>query len=116
MRHQVIAFTRDTDNKEQRKNEIYNGLNAAYEKWGLQIGIIGGCATPCLEGWILAIQGMPKTEELSKPKVLGFAKERNVESTEQMVQCIETEGFERLAQDAECLNNWKCNAERVLCS
>jgi hypothetical protein len=112
----IIALSRDADNVDQRKNDIDKGINKAREMYGTKIGIVAECTVPCIEGWILAILGEPKTEQLSKVKAISKLIEKGVSKkcTEQMVTCIETADFDKVSKDAAGLRQWLDTAKKHL--
>jgi hypothetical protein len=113
----IFAFTRDTDGDTQRQKDISKGLQTSQKYWGTQIDIIGGCAVPCIEGWILAVLGVLHTEKItSSSKALDSLKNktRDEVSTACMVEIIAKTNPDDIAQDAISLQNWLKTAKNVL--
>jgi hypothetical protein len=113
----IFAFSRDTDGDTQRQKDISKGLQTSQKYWGSQIDIIGECAVPCIEGWILAVLGVLHTEKItSSSKALDSLKNKigNEVSTERMVEIIVQTNPANRAQDAISLQNWLKTAKNVL--
>ena len=112
----IIAFSRDADADESRQERIGKGIKAAYERFNTKIGIIGGCAVPCIEGWILAFLGMTQTEEFASSKACDSLKREvgNEPNTKQMVQIIARTDMKNIAHDARALKEWLKTAQHIL--
>jgi hypothetical protein len=112
----TVSFSRDLDGVKLRQESIEAGIKESKEKWGNQLDIIGGCAVPCIEGWILAINGVTDTETMSRSKTEAKLKEKgfNEMYTLQMVESINKAGIENIPSDAKNLNKWISSAKNVL--
>ena len=53
---EVVAFSRDRDSDPDRDAAIERGIAAAKAAWP-EMGVIGGIARPCIEGWVRARVG-----------------------------------------------------------
>jgi hypothetical protein len=113
---QVVAFSRDSDGDSERKVRIEQGIQAAKALWGAHIGIVGGCAVPCVEGWVLAIQGVPHTEQSSRKKLRDRLSRLGTspKSTTEMVESIKRAGLANIANDARSLKSWLQSASVAL--
>ena len=58
----VLAFSRDRDNDEDREKAIEEGIAAAKTA---RLAVVGAAAIPTLEGWILALMKTSRTEAMS---------------------------------------------------
>lgn len=64
----AVAFARDVDSDPERQEAIAEALRWIRDesKWPIQV--IGGVAKPALEGWILALRGIPGTDDMSRSR------------------------------------------------
>ena len=53
----ALIFARDTDGEVERRLEIEHALAVVLPAKGFQIRVAGGCPEPCIEAWILALEG-----------------------------------------------------------
>jgi hypothetical protein len=111
----VLAFVRDEDGAPQRTADVEAGLKRAAELWPA-LSVVGSMAIPCLEGWLLALQGKPGTEQLSKQKAIQFLVQAGVatKDTQALVECVRQHGVAQVAPDAEKLRTWLDAAQRAL--
>jgi hypothetical protein len=112
----VIALCRDSDGHMERIADIQKGIESAKALWSDILGIIGGCAIPCIEGWVLAILGNRHTESLSRTQVKAHIINAGIEpkKTAPMVKKIEHFGQASIADDALSLKSWLDIARKVL--
>jgi hypothetical protein len=117
MKNRYAKALKDTDADESRQERIEKGIKAAYERFNTKIGIIGGCAVPCIEGWILAFLGVMQTEKFTSSKACDSLKNEvgNEPNTEQIVQIIARTDKKTIAHDAHALKEWLKTAKNVLC-
>jgi hypothetical protein len=120
---EIIAFSRDIDGdsdyNKNRKRDIESGILKVSEDYP-EIKIIGGCARPTIEGWILAFAGVRGTETYSKDKAneklavklseQGFPSQ----STQVLVEFMQSYNRADVAEDAICLIQWLDSAEKIL--
>lgn len=64
---EVVAFSRDQDSERDRDAVIERGIAEASRNHP-HVGVIGGIARPCIEGWVLALAGVKDTDEMSRPR------------------------------------------------
>jgi hypothetical protein len=104
----IVAFARDTDCDENRESDIKKGLKAAQEKFGAELSIIGGCAKPCIEGWVLAFSSTLRTETFTTSKACDTLKTMldGEPHTTRMVECISGSDLSTVANDALSLKEW----------
>jgi hypothetical protein len=104
----IIAFSRDSDGNNQRVIDIQEGLKSANALWSDRLGIIGGCAVPCIEGWVLAIIGTRHTESYSRTKIESLIIGLGIEpkDTAAMVEKIEENGLANIPDDARSFKSW----------
>ncbi len=101
----TLAFVRDEDDDEARPRIIADAVLKA-ECLFPDIKIIGAASVPVLEGWLLAIEGEHRTEQLSKAAAQGRLRERGVETTAHMVDIAHRADIRRIPADAESLGGW----------
>ncbi len=111
---EAVAFVRDDDGA-GRGPEIERGIERAHELFPA-IGVIGGVALPVLEGWLLALSGQTKTEQLSKSAAQRHLEEQlgSSKNTAAMVACVETADLGNLPECATTLRSWLTRARAVL--
>jgi hypothetical protein len=71
---EMLVFVRDVDGESLREQEIYRALASIADlrfadMYGYELAIVGGTARPKLEGWILCLLGMARTDDMSKARV-----------------------------------------------
>jgi hypothetical protein len=107
----VLAFTRDIDGdsdyNRNRKRDIESGIVRASAEYP-SVKIIGGCARPAIEGWVLAFSGERGTEGFSKARAEEKLSEKGIapKNTGQMVAHIRKHNRTDVADDAVCLIRW----------
>lgn len=115
----VVAFTRDSDGRAETVEAIRSALTEAAE--GASVAFVGGCAEPCIEGWILGALGQTRSEKGSS----GAAKSRLTEqfgskSVSAYVDVLSSAelgtapAFQHVAGDATGLLAWLRTAADVL--
>lgn len=119
----ILAFSRDIDGRQKthlkRMSDMEKGLSRAQTDFP-SIGIIGGCARPTIEGWVLAFSGVRRTETFSKDKantmLIDKLSEKGITSqqTQDLVDFIKLYDRTGVADDAECLNLWLNKAKDIL--
>lgn len=112
---QVLAFTRDKDNDTSRPAAIEEGITRASTEFP-GVGIVGGCACPTLEGWLLALCGKTGTERMSPTKASDELVKAGVRSKDgaAMVAVVENAKLEAVPRDAESLLRWLEQARSTL--
>jgi hypothetical protein len=112
----IIAFTRDTDCDNSRESEIKKGVKAARDIFGTDMKIIGGCAIPCIEGWVLAFSETRHTETFSTSGACDTLKSQfdGEFHTARMVECISESDISAIANDALSLKEWLETAKSLL--
>lgn len=71
---EMLAFLRDVDGEARREDRIERALNAIAdlrfaEQFGYELAIVGGMPRPKLEGWILCLLGVTRTDGMTKARV-----------------------------------------------
>lgn len=86
----VLVFTRDTDDDEERRKQVFSAREALSSDPSLgPEHVVGGVQHPCLEAWILVLHGKHRdAETLSKRKVLELAKTLLVDTEDAMVDVV----------------------------
>lgn len=112
---QVLAFTRDRDNDMSRPAAIAEGITRATIAM-TSVGIVGGCACPTLEGWLLALSGKTGTERMSPTKASDELVKAGVRSKDgaAMVAVVENANLEAVPRDAGSLLCWLEQARSTL--
>ena len=112
---EVLAFTRDTDADHERVEALRIGMERAAEVFPL-LKIVGGPAVPAIEGWILALRGIARTDEMSRQKTLDELRSLEIfeKSPERYVQVVEEADLERLPTGCESLASWLQVARTVM--
>jgi hypothetical protein len=93
---EMLAFVRDHDGDDLREQEIHRilagiaGFGFAAE-YRYELSIVGGMARPKLEGWILCLRGVARTDDMSRVRVDRelAAAEVELKSTDQYVAIAE---------------------------
>lgn len=113
--HQVLAFSRDLDADGERAEAIEKGIREA-EGLCPDLGIVGGIAIPALEGWVLALERVPKTELFSRKKAQTELSSRGFEAKDgaAMVRVIEQANLDQIPADATSLLRWLARARSAL--
>jgi len=109
-----IAFSRDTDGSAVRQREIEQGILDAPKAISNLPGLIGACAIPVIEAWVLAIADLQGTEKLSTVAAKEKCKKMGNQSTDELVAFIEKSGITKIPSDAYGLNSWLALAEKTL--
>lgn len=109
---EVVAFSRDRDSDPDRTATLERGIAAARQAYP-EVGIIGGIAAPCIEGWILALAGVKGTDAMSR--------RRCDDELEHHAIPIHVEGFVAVVEAADLaalaagsLATWLARARDVL--
>ena len=116
----AVAFTRDLDSDLEREDAVTAALaRIRAEIW--PIDVIGGIAKPAIEGWILALRGMPRTDKMSRDRTLAQLAEHGIgaKSTADYVDVVEQAELGEpdqfgLPSGSESLRAWLATAHEVL--
>ncbi len=117
----AVAFSRDVDSDPDREHAVTAALEWIRDQSEWKIEVIGGVAKPAMEGWILALRGVPSSDAMSRRR----AKERlaeqaiDLKSTDHYVQAVEDAVLGEsphfgLPPGAESLRAWLATAHAVL--
>jgi len=112
---QVLAFTRDRDNDTSRPAAIEEGITRASNEFP-GVDVVGECACPTLEGWLLALIGKTGTEKMSAMKASDELVKKGIPPKDgvAMVQLVENAKLEGVPKDAEALLRWLARARSTL--
>jgi len=114
---EVVAFSRDRDSDPDRDAAIERGIAAAKAAWP-EIGVIGGVARPCIEGWVLAIAGVKDTDEMSRPRCERELTQRSIQkghdAVAAFVELVEGASLSALPSGCDSLTVWLERARSVL--
>lgn len=107
----VLAFARDRDRDLARQQAIDDGIALVTAP-----DVIGGVAVPTLEGWILALLGKRRTEDLSSKRAEESLADSGVPRKDgaAMVRVVEEADLEAIPEDAASLRKWLARARDVL--
>jgi plasmid stability protein len=113
--HDVLAFSRDLDADKERKEAIEEGLRRVAELFP-KLGLVGGVAVPALEGWVLALLKVARTEGFSREKAQAELSARGFAPKDgaAMVDAIADADLAALPHDADALRTWLARAQAVL--
>jgi hypothetical protein len=111
----VVAFIRDANGDAERSQVLEAAIAKAASLFPT-VRVIGGATIPVLEGWLLALLGTTKTEELSKTGAQRKLSKKGIaaKDTEAMVSAVSNAGLARIPPDAVSLRNWLERAKAVL--
>jgi hypothetical protein len=114
----VVVFSRDDDGDDSTARAVIEGIQRARDAF--DVPIVGGACRPCIEGWVLAVIGVGRTENLSSARAKSDARGRGLDGTAAYVEAIESAdmgpapSFARVPADAETLRAWLAQAATVL--
>jgi hypothetical protein len=112
----VLAFSRDLDKDEGRRDAVEEGMKRVPETFASAPEIIGGVAIPKIEAWILALSGVRRTEQMSPTRAeealvqQGFARKDGAA----MVRAVEVADLANIPEDAASLLLWLSRARATL--
>lgn len=116
----AVAFSRDVDSDPDREAAVLAAIQWIRRE-GWQIEVIGGVAKPAMEGWILALRGVPNTDEMSRRRAKEHLTEHDIDakSTDQYVGAVEDAALGEppnfgLPAGAESLRAWLATAHEAL--
>jgi hypothetical protein len=109
----VLAFTRDEDGDKQRPRVISDAVQEAQRRFPA-VAIVGAAAVPVLEGWILALIGERRTENVGKAAAQKRLVDKGIDNTRAMVEAVENADIRALPEDATSLRGWLASAEKAL--
>ena len=108
----VLVFTRDCDNDDDRAGAIRRGIAKAEQQF--QISIVGDVAMRVLEAWILALKGVARSEMLSPERAKTELHAAGVETAAEMAEVAANANLGAIPDDAISLNRWLGSAHEVL--
>ena len=110
---QVLAFSRDADTDPERVGAIEDGIARVPLTLASPPDIIGGAAVPTLEGWILALRGVRRTETMSPQKAASELTKAGIAAKDgtAMVEQVELTDLGKIPADAKSLTMWLGRAE-----
>jgi hypothetical protein len=117
----AVGFSRDVDSDPDREAAVVAALEWIRDKSEWKIEVIGGVAKPAMEGWILALRGVPNTEGMSRRRAKEHLTEHDIDlkSTDHYVDVVEEAALGAppdfgLPSGAESLRAWLATAHAVL--
>jgi hypothetical protein len=116
----AVAFSRDVDNDPDREAAVSAAIEWIRSE-GWKIEVIGGVAKPAMEGWILALRGVPNTDDMSRRRASDHLAKHDIDakSTDQYVGTAEEAALGEppgfcLPIGAESLRAWLATAHDAL--
>ncbi len=112
---EVVAFARDVDAEPERVEVVARAIEYVEELFPT-VAVIGGCAVPALEGWILALIGVRDTEAMSRSRCNQRLADHGLEGkhAEDYVGVIANADLARLPPGCDGLVAWLERARGVL--
>ena len=114
---EVVAFSRDRDSDPDRDTAIEQGIAAAAAAYP-NVGVIGGIARPCIEGWVLALSGAKNTDEMSRPRCEHELEDRSIkkghDAVAAFVAIVAIARLEALPNGCASLVTWLDRARTIL--
>ena len=99
----AVVFLRDRDRDETRERALRQGVAEARDAFS-SVSVAAGIVIECLEAWLLAIDGVRRSEGLSVAKAKTELK--SCRSTDEMVAWVEARGVVQIPEDAHSLIAW----------
>lgn len=116
----AVAFSRDVDGDPDREEAIASALEWIRNQ-GWFIAVVGGVAKPAIEGWILALRGVPGSDTMSRARTAEHlaAQKIAIKSTDHYVDVVEQAQLGEsphfgLPSGAESLRAWLATAHDIL--
>lgn len=113
----AVVFSRDgDDDADARRRSMEEGVAKGMALLKRPLSVAGEVAVPCLEGWILAVQGIAGTEGMTRGKVQQNLVDLGIpeKDTEGMVRLVDAHGIEKVPSDARGLLRWVGRARAAL--
>jgi hypothetical protein len=115
----VLAYIRDADDEKQPRCDAHRQGKEEGAALTPSLNVVGEIAAPSIEGWLLAMLGVSKTEEMTVTKATHLLKDRGIreKNTEDMVRVVETcPDLTKVPDDATGLRTWCSGARTALAS
>lgn len=113
-RCEVLAFSRDAGDVHDADASYAEAIVLARTVFPT-LAVIGGLAKPTIEGWVLALKGYGKTDELSKAKAAAIVDELEIlKSTAAYVEVVTCGSLDDARACAPSLDAWLAAAELAL--
>jgi hypothetical protein len=109
----VLVFSRDQDRDQARRDAIEAGVAEVSGTYP-QLRVAGGVATQCIEAWVLALFGRPRTEELSCAAAARAVEDAGCSGWREMASRVAECELGRRAADADSLGIWLDRARLAL--
>lgn len=108
----VLVFARDRDKDLARVDAVEEGIARVAQIFARPPEVVGAVAVPLLEGWILALLRVRRTEELAPKRAEEdlIAKGVPAKDREAMVRVIEEADLDQLPDAAASLRLWLTRA------
>jgi hypothetical protein len=112
----VVVFSRDLDDDEERADSIEKGLNRAASEFRDGPQVIGGIAIRKLESWLVALAGRTCSQDTREAQIEEIFSDLGIKlkDTAAMVRMVEEADLSRIPKDAQSLHDWLDKARRVL--
>jgi hypothetical protein len=115
----VLAYIRDADDEKQHRCDAHRRGKEEGAELAPSLKVVGEIAAPSIEGWILALLGVRKTEEMTVTKATRLLAEKGIEEkdTAAMVRVVEAcPDLTKVPTDAKGLRTWSTGARSALAS
>jgi hypothetical protein len=108
----VLAFVRDRDRDPRREANIETAIDEAAKAHPVKL--VGGVAIECIEGWLLALAGETKSEQVRHPENEMGRLGLDAKRAAGYVAHIEEHGLAKVPDDAVSLRRWLEHARGAL--
>jgi hypothetical protein len=115
----VLAYIRDADDEKQHRCDAHRRGKEEGAALAPSLNVVGEIAAPSIEGWILAMLDVRKTEEMTVTKATRLLKDRGIgeKDTKAMARVVETcPDLTKVPNDATGLRTWCAAARSALAS
>jgi hypothetical protein len=107
----LLAFVRDSDGRIGTIADVDAAISdTVLLEIAPDLRVVGGCADPVLEAWVLVFDGLTDAESWRKARVLEEAERRGLNSTEAMTRVIDSRESPQAPKDGH-LAGWLNRAE-----
>ena len=109
---EILAFTRDRGDVQDDDDRYATAIDEARAEHPY-MSIVGGLARSMIEGWVLAANGHPNTEAMSKPAALAAIAAAGLEAKSREAYVEVVEHSEMQLADGHSLKVWLDEARQA---
>lgn len=102
----ILAYTRDSDDEADSRIEQHRRGRERGAEIAPDVRVIGGLPKPSLEGWVLAMHGVPRTEEMTRARATELAKLGFREKDTAAFVAVVEKRADLFKVDADALRAW----------